>query len=283
MEKFILRRAFRAALFSLSAIALFGSTVIAQSAPSTPRPVLPVYDAVSIHPHSAFDEHAGFSDSPDGLIGANITLKELVAYAYQVREDLISGLPAWVDSTRFDITVKVSDPDRSVMAKLTREETRAMLRPVLTDRFQLKVHNQINTLPIYDLVLAKGGPKFHQSPPPPDNPDRPASKGQHGKTSWQINDGSLTATALPLSTLINALAGVLDRTVIDKTGLPDFYDLNLKWTPREDANSTTDNGSTDHPPDLFTALQEQLGLKLVASKGPVTTLVVDHAEKPSPN
>jgi uncharacterized protein (TIGR03435 family) len=83
--------------------------------------------------------------------------------------------------------------------------------------------------------------------------------------------------------LSEVLSGQLNHTVIDKTGLTGDYDLKLKWTPDEDSNNTAENGAADRPPDLFTALQEQLGLKLDSAKGPVTTLVVDHAEQPSPN
>ena len=85
-----------------------------------------------------------------------------------------------------------------------------------------------------------------------------------------------------MTDLADQFADDLNRTVIDKTSLTGVYDLKLKWTPDEDSQNA-DNGATDRPPDLFTALQEQLGLKLVATKGPVTTLVVEHAEQPSPN
>ncbi len=86
-----------------------------------------------------------------------------------------------------------------------------------------------------------------------------------------------------MSDFAETLADQVNRTVIDKTGLTGVYDLKLKWTPDRLLNQAADNGSTDRPPDLFTALKEQLGLKLDAAKGPVKTLVVDHAEKPSPN
>jgi len=90
-------------------------------------------------------------------------------------------------------------------------------------------------------------------------------------------------TSITMSDFAVTLADQLHHTVIDKTGLTDAYDFNLKWTPDEDADKAADNGAADRPPDIFTALQEQLGLKLEAAKGPVTTLVVDHAEQPSPN
>jgi uncharacterized protein (TIGR03435 family) len=254
-----------------------------QPAITNPQPALPTYDAVSIHPHNASNTNVSFSFHPDSLSATNITLKELLDYAYQIREDLISGLPGWADSAHFDISARVSDPDHSILDKLTRDQMKAMLRPVLADRFQLKVHTEIRTLPVYDLVLTKDGPTFKQSPPLPDDPDHPTPPGKHRKTSWQLNNGDLTVTAITMSDFAVTLADQINRTVIDKTGLTDAYDLKLKWTRDEDADKAADNGTTDRPPDIFTAIQEQLGLKLVPSKGPVTTLVVDHAEKPSPN
>jgi uncharacterized protein (TIGR03435 family) len=281
MGTFAARRANLATTISLLLFAL--PAITQQLAAATPQPPLPTYDAVSIHPHNALDNNHSFSFHADSFSTTNITLKELLSYAYQIREDLISGLPGWVDSTHFDISARVSDPDHSVLGKLTRDQIKAMIRPVLADRFQLKLHPEIKTLPVFDLVLTKDGPKFQKSPPPPDDPGNPTPKRQRQNTSWQFNNGDLTATAITMGSFAITLEGQVNRTIINKTGLTDPYDLKLKWTPDEDANKPADNGVADHPPDIFTALQEQLGLKLVSTKGPVTTLVVDHAEKPSPN
>ena len=269
---------------ALLVIALLAVSAIAQQpAATTAQPALPVYDAVSIHPHNASDNRVDLSFHPDSFTAINITLKELLSYAYQIREDLISGLPAWADSAHFDISARVSDPDHSVLDKLTRDQMKAVLRPVLSDRFQLQIHTEVRTLPVYDLVVTKDGPKLQKSPPPPDDPDHPTPPGKHRRTSWQFNNGEITVTSITMSDFAVTLADQLHHTVIDKTGLTDAYDFNLKWTPDEDADKAADNGAADRPPDIFTALQEQLGLKLEAAKGPVTTLVVDHAEQPSPN
>jgi len=277
------RRANRAKS-ALLVIALLAVSAIAQQpAATTAQPALPVYDAVSIHPHNASDNRVDLSFHPDSFTAINITLKELLSYAYQIREDLISGLPAWADSAHFDISARVSDPDHSVLDKLTRDQMKAVLRPVLSDRFQLQIHTEVRTLPVYDLVVTKDGPKLQKSPPPPDDPDHPTPPGKHRRTSWQFNNGEITVTSITMSDFAVTLADQLHHTVIDKTGLTDAYDFNLKWTPDEDADKAADNGAADRPPDIFTALQEQLGLKLEAAKGPVTTLVVDHAEQPSPN
>lgn len=266
---------------SLLALAVFALPAIAQQpAPITTNP--PPYDIISIHPHNAMDDNISFMSRPGNFAATNCTLKQLISYAYGVREDLITGLPGWADTTRFDVTAKVSDFNPDAFKNLSREQRESMLLPMLTERFHVKAHTEIKTLSVYNLVLTKDGPKFKIDPPPPADPDNP-NKGHEGRGNTTINNNDLTATAVPLSSIAETLAGQINHTVIDKTGLVGDYDFKLKWTPEEERNSATDNGTTDHAPDLFTALQEQLGLKLEATKGPVTTLVVDHAEQPTPN
>ena len=283
MGKFAASNANASKLISLLFIALLAIPAIAQQpAATTPQPALTVYDVVSIHPHSALDDNISFRSRPGNFAATNASLKQLISFAYGVRDDLITGLPGWADSARFDVTAKVSDFDPSAFKNLTREQHAAMLRPMLTDRFHVKAHTEIKTLAVFNLVLTKDGPKFKENPPPATDPDHPTPNGQ-GRGGISINNNDLTATAIPLSSLAEVLADQLNHTVIDKTGLTGDYDLKLKWTPDEDAKDAADNGAADRPPDLFTALQEQLGLKLDATKGPVTTLVVDHAEQPSPN
>jgi len=227
------------------------------------------------------DDNINFDISASNFTESNASLKQLISYAWGIREDLISGLPGWADSARFDVTAKVSEPDRSTLEKLTREQQEAMLRPMLAERFHVKAHTETKTLAVFNLVLAKGGPKFKPSPPPTIDPDN-STANKHPSGTW-IHNQDLTATAITMSGFADTLANQLNRTVIDKTGLSGVYDLNLKWSREEDVNSAADNGVPNRPPGLFTALQEQLGLKLDAAKGPVETLVVDHAEEPSPN
>jgi uncharacterized protein (TIGR03435 family) len=277
MGKYAAIRARLATALSLSLIAL---PAIAQETPTVPNP--PPYDIISIHPHNAMDDNISFMSRPGNFAATNCTLKELISEAYGIREDLISGLPGWADTAHFDVTAKVSDFNPNVFKNLTREQRDSMLLPMLADRFHVKAHTEVKTLSVFNLVVAKDGPKFKLNPPPPVDPDNP-QKGQEGRGNININNDDLTATAISLSSFAETLAGQLNHTVIDKTSLTGDYDFKLKWTPEEQANSTADNGTTDRPPDLFTALQEQLGLKLEATKGPVTTLVVDHAEQPSPN
>ena len=265
---------------SLLALAVFSLPAIAQQKPTVPDP--PPYDIISIHPHSAMDDNISFMSRPGNFAATNCTLKQLVSNAYGVREDLITGLPGWADTAHFDVTAKVSDFNPDLFKNLTREQRESMLLPMLTDRFHVKAHTEVKTLSVYNLVLTKDGPKFKPNPPPPVDPDNP-KKAQEGRGNTMINNDDLTATAIPLSAFAETLAGQLNKTVIDKTGLVGDYDFHLKWTPEDDSHNATDNGSTDHAPNLFTALQEQLGLKLEPTKGPVTTLVVDHADQPTPN
>jgi uncharacterized protein (TIGR03435 family) len=185
------------------------------------------------------------------------------------------GLPGWADSSRFDVTAKVSDPDLKALSHLSREQRQAMIAALLADRFHLKLHTEIKTLPVYELVVAKGGPRLKPTilpPPGAENPD-PLGYG-----NLDVHGTDITAAGVTLSDLAMNLTFPLDRTVRNKTGLTGRYDFQLRWTP--DGVVT---GATDAPPDLFTAIQEQLGLKLQAAKGPVKTLVIDHVELPSAN
>ncbi len=129
------RRAIRANNLFVLFVTVLAIPAVAQQPAALPQPALPVYDVVSIHPHSALDNNSGFSYRPDIFSATNITLKQLVAYAYGIREDLISDLPSWADAAHFDLTAKVSDPDPTALSNLTREQIEAMLRPVLATNF----------------------------------------------------------------------------------------------------------------------------------------------------
>ncbi|MGA7158507.1 MAG: TIGR03435 family protein [Acidobacteriaceae bacterium] len=268
-------------LFTLPLLALIAIAATAQQpAPATPPSTPLFYDIVSIHPHRTLDDNVSVDTRPGNFSGTNTSLKELISYAYGIRADLISGLPGWANTARFDVTAKVSDFDNAVFKNMTTEQREAMFRPMLADRFHLKVHAEIKNLEVFNLVVTKDGPKFKPNPPANLDPNSPKQPDRDG--IW-INNDDMVATAIPISELANVLAQQLHHTVIDKTGLAGNFDLKLKWTPDELQNTGADDGTTNAPPGLFTALQEQLGLKLEASKGPVKTLVVDHADQPTPN
>ena len=260
-------------LLSLALIASLGypSNTIAQQL----APALPAYDIVVVKPNNGLTHHMSMNMDETTLRAENVSLKVLLVNAYGIREGLMFGLPGWAGSSRFDVTAKVSDPDMKALGKLSREQRQAMLAALLADRFHLKVHTEIKTLPVYEMVIAKGGPTLKTSVVPPPDADNSDPLG-YGKLD--VNGTNITAAGVTLSDLAGNLSFPLDRTVLNKTGLTGRYDFQLRWTA--DGASA---GATDAPPDLFTAIQEQLGLKLQAAKGPVTTLVVDHVEQPTAN
>jgi uncharacterized protein (TIGR03435 family) len=260
-------------LLSLALLASLG--YCPHSVAQQPAPVLPSYDIVVIKPNNSLARGMSMDMDEATLRAENVSLKQLLVNAYGIREGLLFGLPGWANSSRFDITAKVTDPDPKALANLSREQRQAMLAALLVDRFHLQMHTEIKTLPVYELVVAKGGPKLTTTIlPPPDtkNPD-PLGYG-----NLDVHNTEMTATGVTLSDLAMNLSFPLDRTVIDKTGLTGRYDFQLRWTA-EDVGAA----ATDAPPDLFTAMQEQLGLKLQAAKGPVKTLVLDHVEQPTDN
>jgi len=239
---------------------------------------LPAYDVVSIKPNNFGSDRSTMGNYGDMYRATKVTLKILMAYAYKVgRADLIFGLPGWADSSRFDLNVKVSDPDKRALDKLTREQRQAMLRAVLEDRFHLKVHWETKDMPVYELVVAKGGPKFKDTSP--ESAEGKALTSQRlGKESMSINNREMAAYGVRMGALSGYLSQELHRTVVDKTGLTGNYDFTLKWAPEDPAAE-----SSGDKPTMVTALQEQLGLKLQPARGPVETLVVDHVEMPTEN
>jgi uncharacterized protein (TIGR03435 family) len=154
---------------------------------------------------------------------------------------------------------------------MTRGQTRQMLLPLLIDRFQLKTHFDVKNLPVYELVVARGGAKLKLSA------DQTPSGGNINTRTYGTVV-KVTARKAPMDSVAKALSGSVDRTVINKTGLTGNFDLDLQWSK----DDNTDLGA-DAPPTIYTAIEEQLGLKLEPAKGPVETLVVDHAAMPSEN
>jgi uncharacterized protein (TIGR03435 family) len=196
-------------------------------------------------------------------------LKQILEFAYDVREDQIFGLTGPVSSARFDIVAKVLAPEGGAPPKLSDTQLAAMFIPLLNDRFHLTAHLETKTLPVYELVVARGGPKFQLS-----QTKAPGGGGGGGKGASL----SLDFKGISMPDLASMLSDAVHRKVIDKTGLAVRADITLKWTD----DVATQQGGPDVI-SIFTALEEQLGLKLQPSKGPVDTLVIDHAEMPSEN
>jgi len=236
---------------------------------------LPPFDVVSVKQHNPADqkpmeESANMTIHDDVFEATNMPLSAIIEFAYDVKPDQVSGLSGPVSSARFDILAKVVPPNGGPMPKLTDGQLAAMIIPLLADRFQFKAHLLTKTLPIYELVVARGGPKFK------------LAEMDQTNTSWNLNgsnnDMVLTAKRASMADLAQALAGEVHRAVIDKTGLTGGADITLKWTDEVAADQGGPNVVS-----IYTAVEEQLGLKLQSSKGPVDTLVIDHAEMPSAN
>jgi uncharacterized protein (TIGR03435 family) len=235
----------------------------------------PAYDVVSIKPTDP-QAHAWWHRlTADGL-SMNVTLKSLIFTAYSIQTDnQISGLPGWAASTQFDVEGKMDADTAASLAKLPQNEQynqrQAMLQALLADRFGLKVHHETRELPVYILVIAKGGSKMQET-------------SADERTGVSFGHGQFTGRGITIGSLVVYLSGMLGQPVVDKTGLTGNYDAKLQWTPDDAAGpSQTSGTSLDSGPSIFTALQEQLGLKLEPSKAPMDTIVVDYLERPSEN
>lgn len=205
----------------------------------------------------------------------NTTLADLVSFAYEVHAKQVVGGPAWMDSQKFDITAKPDTPGSP-----SRKQLQTMIRKLLADRFQLKFHKDKKELSAYVLSVAKTGPKMTKDTNDPN--------GLPGLFFQQL--GVLTVRNATMGDFAQLMqSAVLDRPVVDQTGLADKFDFLLKWTPDESqfggmgVKVPPPSDAADAPPPLFTAIQEQIGLKLEAAKTPVEVLVLDHVEQPSGN
>jgi uncharacterized protein (TIGR03435 family) len=253
------------------AMALLALGMVVPSA--VPQAAAPIFDVATIKRNTSGSRSSSSLTTNHGTYTAeNITLRALLPLAFGVRQDLIFGLPGWAEEVHFDINAKSIDHDANDLAALNREQRRAMMQALLADRFQLTSHMEVRTLPVYELVVAKGGTKFKESSP---------ASGDRSGTS--IHNNELTATSCPMAIFINVLTDNLHRAVVDKTGLAAKYDFTLKWARDEVQASPGAEASDDAGPSIFTAIQEQLGLKLQPAKGPVEVLVIDHIEQPSEN
>ena len=233
-----------------------------------------------------------------GLRAENVRLRQLIEFAYQVHPFQISGGPGWMNSQGFDVLAKAPEPAEATdLRKLTDaqrdrlgEQIRQRLQALLAERFQLTIHRETKEMPVYALVVAKNGPKLKESADP-----------ERGDQQMRAGRGELSATTMKIQALASHLSRVTGRPVLDNTGLKGTYDFKLEWTPepggpgggpfagspgagRLAEEKAAGIGAPDPTgPSIFTALQEQLGLKLESQKGPVEILVIDRAEKPSEN
>jgi uncharacterized protein (TIGR03435 family) len=228
--------------------------------------------------------------TPVGLSARNIPLKELIRQAYGLDDNQILGAPGWLSSERYDIEAKVSSSDTDALHNLSPDQRGLMLQPLLADRLHLKVHTETRVLPVLALVVAKDGPKLHEAKPGDTYPNGiKGFEGQGGAGMMHMGPGQLTAQGLPMSSVARLLTRQLGLMVQDETGLTGKYDFTLQWTPERGAADAgqpgPDNTASTEPAgtSIFTAIREQLGLKLESRKAPVEVLVIDHVEAPSEN
>jgi bla regulator protein blaR1 len=266
---------------------------------------LPKFEVASIKPHQSSEMmRMGMRMLPNGVSVSGLPLTNLLHLTFGLSDDRILNAPDWAKSDRFDIEAKVDPAEASKMKDLTLNERWAMMLPVLQDRYGLKFHRETRDLQVYTLVVAKGGSKLQ-----PVQTDAPDSKGGVGRAMMRLSgEGmSMEAHGATMESLAHAVAQQLGGTVIDKTGLTGRYDYNLKWAAAPGSGSMGSTGifelaagpsmmrpseggapaggepAVSADPPLFTALQEQLGLKLVSQKEPVEVIVIDHIQQPSPN
>jgi uncharacterized protein (TIGR03435 family) len=199
-------------------------------------------------------------------VANNVPLRLIMTVAYSVTDRQISGGPSWVDSEPFDIDAKAANPRTS-------DELHVMLQHLIEERFQLKIRHDTKELPVYELVVDKGGPRLPVHDPA--DLDHPPMGG---------SPGGMKGTNVTMNYFAFTLSRILDRSVIDKTALPARYDVSLEFA-REGLGMKQGvaDPSAAEGPSIFTALKEQLGLKLAPAKGPVDFLVIEHAEKPPDN
>jgi uncharacterized protein (TIGR03435 family) len=252
-----------------------------------PRPVeaqaenasAPIFDVVSIKPEDSGIGMAKMMFESDGYNAENTSLKMLIEDAYGVEDNQIAGAPEWAYSEKYDIEAKINGSTTDDLSRLNGNQRKLahqrMLQALLSDRFKLTIHHETKDLPIYWLVSAKDGPKLHEAKPGDNYSNGLNFRGNAigpNRMLMQLGGGQITGIAgqgMPLADLVTQLSTRLGREVVDKTGLTVKYDLNLQWT--SDASS------------IFSAIQEQLGLKLESQKGPVDILNIDYVEKPSGN
>jgi len=265
-------------LFAMS----LAPAMLAQSPPPTSAPQ-PTFDVASIRQNTTSTDghnHIYNDHSESHFRTVNVSLKDLVQYAYSLPKSQILGGAPWFDSTMFDLDAK---SDAAVDAQLkalpdidASQQKKLMVQALLADRFQLKTHQETRELPVFNLVLAKGGPKF--------KPSEANGTTVSTSTGTGIQRIRVQGSDNTIELLARELASALGRVVVDKTGIDARYDLTLRWMPA-DRPPPLINGAPDPnpPPDIFTAIQEQLGLKLEPARVPVPVLVIDHIEMPSEN
>jgi len=269
--------------------------------------VAPMYEVVSIKPHKSGDELFKMMFEKDGFSAIMVTLRMLIRTAYGVEESRIFGVPNWLDSEKYDVEARMENSVANRLAEMSEDqrnlERRRMLQALLADRFKLTLHRQTTQLGVYVLVVAKNGPKLQEAKPGDTypnglkDPDGGSPAGMFRLGSFHGGRGELVGQGLSIEKLLRLLSeNILNRSVVDNTGLRGNYDFTLEWKIGDESQGPMFKETGDHPqvtgstptpefswPPFFNAIQEQLGLKLESQNSAGVVFVIDHVEKPSEN
>jgi uncharacterized protein (TIGR03435 family) len=273
-----------ALLTALVLVALATATSTQAQAPAATSIQPPSFDVISVKPNKTSIGSHGLiitEFTADGFRGTNVPVHTLLLQAYGLHEGESFGEPAWANSEVFDIEAKVAGPDVAAFSKLDSDQLQAMLRQILAERFGLVAHRETRELPVYALSVAKGGPKLKESVIDPS-----VSANARRGGGVRMSMGMIAAHECTIPYFLSMLSRQLGRSIIDRTGLAGNYDFTLRWSPDNGATtSSNDSAGTqaDALPSIFSAVQEQLGLKLESTKAPASVLVIDHLERPSQN
>jgi uncharacterized protein (TIGR03435 family) len=291
-----------AGCLALGALLLTGALVPRWIAFAQQQPRLE-FEVASIKP-SAPGERTTSNTTPGGRATyTNWAAKSLVQVAWDIPGFWVSGGPDWIKAERFDIVAKATDSAAEDLRKTTNDQLESYrsrmlrrLQMLLADRFQLKFHREIKEMPGYALVLAKNGPKFHEATdagPGLDEMKRPdggkgagirARGGTRDANGRFLGGGSFKGQMATMAMFADTITRTTGLPVIDKTGLRGRYDFAVEWAPDPSAPTVETAAAPDNSgPSVFSALQQQLGLRLEAARVPVETLVIDHIEKPDAN
>jgi len=236
----------------------------------------PSFDVASIKPVEPGPNSARYlvMQGPHRFVGKAYTLKLLIAAAYNLNPEAVTGGPAWMESSHYDI-LALTPGDKQP----SHDEQMAMLRTMLSDRFKLSFHREPKVFAIYTLEVARSGSKLKPSTAAPTDQPYLISTVYPQRIVMPAKNASMADFVSVLQ------RAILDRPVVDKTGLTGRYDFNLEWAPDESQFNgdvrPAPSDATDPP--FFTAIEQQLGLRLEATRGPVNAIVVDHADPPTPN
>jgi uncharacterized protein (TIGR03435 family) len=258
-----------AALGALIGLGLWVGSLRAQTGTMQPMPAdaSPKFEVATIKPSKEDVEGQGFSISIQGsrVTTTNTTVKELIAFAYRLHEKQIVNGPDWLGTEKFDVDGR---PD--VAGTPNNKQFRMLFQTLLAERFKLVFHRDKKELSVYTLTVGKNGAKLaatvHQE-------NDPVDFSFHGLGALTVGNATMRDFCEGMQ------AGAMDRPVVDQTGLTGRYDFSLNWT-LDSLHATNDPNA---PPGIFTAIQEQLGLKLQAAKAPAEVVLIDHVERPAAN